>query len=79
MNHIFIIHSSIHGHSGGFHVLARVNIVAGNTGVHVWFFSNTFPGVGLMDHVVVVESCSLCPPGSSVLRYPLEFVQIHVH
>ena len=35
MDHIFLIHSSVDGHLGCFHVLAFVNSAAGNNGIHV--------------------------------------------
>ena len=44
MYHTFLIHSSIDGHSGCFHVLAIVNSVAINTGVHVPFWIMFFSG-----------------------------------
>ena len=37
MYHIFFIHSSVHGHLDGFHVLAIVNSAAVNNGIHVSF------------------------------------------
>ena len=55
MRHIFFIHSSVDGHLGCFHVLAIVNSVAMNKGVHVSFriivFSDICPGVGFLDHL----------------------------
>ena len=57
MYHMFLIHSSVE-HSGGFHVLAIVNSAAVNVGVHVSFpimvFSEYIPGVGFLDHMVVL-------------------------
>ena len=35
MYHSFLIHSSVDGHLGCFHVLAMINSAAMNTGVHV--------------------------------------------
>ena len=37
MYHNFFIHSSVDGHPGGFHILAIVNSVAVNNGIHVSF------------------------------------------
>ena len=41
-HHIFLIHSSVDGHLGCFHVLAIINSAAVNIGVHVSFWSLTF-------------------------------------
>ena len=40
MYHIFVLHSTVDGHLGGFHVLAVVNSAAVNIGVHVSFFES---------------------------------------
>ena len=37
MYHSFLIHSSVDGHLGCFHVLAVVNSAAVNSGIHVSF------------------------------------------
>ena len=60
--HIIFIHSSVDGHLGCFHVLAIVNSAARNNQVHVSFQISVFifsgyiiyPGVELLDHMVVL-------------------------
>ena len=48
-------YSSIDGHLGFFYVLAIVNSAAMNFEVHVFFeYGFLCPGVGLMDHMVVL-------------------------
>ena len=51
MYHNFFIHASVSGHLGCFHVLAIVNSVALNNGIHVPFsilvFSGYIPKTGI--------------------------------
>ena len=61
MYHVFFIHSSVDGHLGCFPVLATVNSAAVNTELHISFgirvfifFPDIGPGVGLLDHMVVL-------------------------
>ena len=53
-----LTHSSVDEHLGCFHVLAVVNSAAVNNGIHVSFSilaaSGCMPGVGLLDHMVVL-------------------------
>ena len=59
MYHIFLIHSPVYAFLGCFHVLVIVNSAAVNIGVHVSFWIivclHIFPGVGLLDHMVVLS------------------------
>ena len=59
--HIFLTKLSVAGQLGCFHVLAIVSSAALNIGVHVSlqirvfiFFLAVYPGVGLLDHMVVL-------------------------
>ena len=57
MYHSFLVHSSVDRHIDYFHVLATVNSVAMNFGVHVpfqlWFSQSMCTMVGLLGHMVV--------------------------
>ena len=59
VDHFYFVHSPVDGHLDCFHVLATVNSATMNIGVHVTFqimvFSRyIYPGVGLLDHMVVL-------------------------
>ena len=62
IHHIFFIHSSsVDGHLGSFRILAIVNNAAVNIRVHVSFqirvfvfFLEIYPGVELLDHMIVL-------------------------
>jgi len=57
MYHNFLIHASVDGHLGCFHVLATVNSAAMNVGVHVSFSilvsSGYMPRSGIAGSMVV--------------------------
>ena len=59
--HIFFILSSVDGHLGSSHILVIVSNATMNIRVHVsfrisvfLFFSDMYPGVGLLGHMVVL-------------------------
>ena len=56
MYHIFLIHSSVNGHLGCFHILASVSSAAMNSVRHVSFWIMFFSGYGmeLLDHMVTL-------------------------
>ena len=58
MYHNFFIHSSVNGHLDCFHVLAIINSVAMNNGIHVTFSifvsSGYMPRMGLLGHMVLL-------------------------
>ena len=66
--HIFFIHSPVDGHLVCFYILAIVNNVAMNTRVNVSFrsvlsfFSDKYPGVELLGHMVVLFLVFENPP-----------------
>ena len=58
MYHSFLVHLSVDRHIDYFHVLATVNSVAMNFGVHVpfqlWFSQSMCTIVGFLGHMVVL-------------------------
>ena len=56
MYHIFLIHSSVDGHLGCFHVLDIVYRAAVNTGVHVSFQVMVFSGnIFFNKHIAYIQ------------------------
>ena len=80
MYHIFFIHSPVHEHLGCFQVLAIVNSVAVNMGVHVSFelelSSDVYPGVGFLDHTVTLFLLFEEPPSRSTVAAPIYLLYI---
>ena len=63
MYHVFFIHSSVDRHLGCFHVLAIVNSIAINIGVHIFFRIIVFIFSGLMSRSGLARSY-----GNSIFR-----------
>ena len=86
---LYPFHSSVDRHLGCFHILTIVNSAAMNTGVHLSFQINVFisldifPGVELLNHVVVlflvfwgtsilfsIVAAPICIPTNNVQEFP---------
>ena len=65
MYHIFVIHSSVGGHLGCFHVSPIVNRAAMNIGVHVYFSMKVLSGYMRRSGITGSSGSSTC----SFLRY----------
>ena len=94
MYHDFLIHSSVSGHLGCFHVLSIVSSAAVNNGIHVSFSILVSSGYIPRSRIVgwsvqlssVAQSCpTLCDPmnhsmpGLPAHHQLSEFTQTHVH